>query len=372
MKSNPPIRAFPKGKQTKVKAPVRAFAAVAMAAACVAGVMASPTPTVASPMQSPVAPTRIYQQRLVLVMSHYDARRDNVLGTECDLPFIEGPNCPVGYIEQAPTGWIRLVGADWRSQEPTPGVYDFSSDDTPARIAGVHDAIAHGLRPILVVRTVPDWASARPGVPCGPIASQYYAAFGHYVNAVIDAFGVQYVEVWNEPDAQVNDGNGYIGCWPSGKSYTDMLRVVYPMVKAAHPGTQIIAGAIAGDPSSTWMQQAIKAGIGRYSDIVSFHAYQWYPATAVVSHDYAVKLHAMLPGKPLMLSEGALAAGTNTVTPQIRAAQATYLQTMMRYCESDSLVACIWFRAPPIDWFHTELIEPSGPNAVYAAFSGFR
>lgn len=337
---------------------------------------ASPVSAMSSPLMRPmVIQTRAPLVRPVAYLPLASMGQFNAaLGVECDSYLMVGNLwCPAEYVLPSPAKWLRAPMAFWRDEEAVQGVYNFTVDDAPRVITGFINAIQHGITPILVIRTVPDWASTNPGVPCGPIAPQYYAAFGNYVNAVIDAYHVTYVEIWNEPDAQINDGWGYIGCWPTGTSYVDMLKVAYPIIKAVHPQVHVIAGAIMLDPSSQWMQQAIAAGIGKYSDIVSYHAYQWYPNTGDVTRARVNELKVMLPGKPLMMSEGGMAAGTETITLQIRNTQATYLTQMMNDCKVDGEVACIWFRTSPVAYFHTEMVDANGsPNAIYSAFVGVR
>jgi len=97
--------------------------------------------------------------------------------------------------------------------------------------------------------------------------------------------------LWNEPDAA-----GFMGCWGDptdtdyfgGYTYGQMLRVVYPAMKAADPQAQILVGGLLLDcdpnsppPNRTCVESQFLRGIlengaGNYFDGVAFHGYDYY------------------------------------------------------------------------------------------------
>ena len=111
-------------------------------------------------------------------------------------------------------------------------------------------------------------------------------------------YGVKYWQIWNEPDAPVNDSSNPYGCWGDpndtanygGDDYGAMLQVVYPAVKSVDPDAQVLIGGLLLDcdpeggcsqgtappESALFLKGILTSGAGGSFDGVAFHAYDHY------------------------------------------------------------------------------------------------
>jgi polysaccharide biosynthesis protein PslG len=179
---------------------------------------------------------------------------------------------------------VREMGASWvveyflwAAMEPSPGAYDWSHADLV-----VDHAVNQGLTVIARLGWAPDWA--RPA-KTGPLYLDEtgYDAFARFAGAFAAHFRdrVGYVIIWNEPN--LSQEWGYRPVDPVG--YTEMLRRVYPAIKAANPEMQVLGGALAptlAPPDSEWalndllyLQAMYDAGARPYFDLLAAHAYGW-------------------------------------------------------------------------------------------------
>ena len=113
------------------------------------------------------------------------------------------------------------------------------------------------------------------------LAEENYEAFGRYAVEFVRRYQgkVGYLIIWNEPNLSLEWGFRPV----DPASYVEMLKVVYPMVKAAAPEVQVLAGALAptlDPPGSEWsmneldyLQRMYDAGAADYFDILAIHAY---------------------------------------------------------------------------------------------------
>jgi hypothetical protein len=206
----------------------------------------------------------------------------------------------------ANNSWVRLVGVLWSSVEPIEGAYNWSI------LAGLEgelkDASSKGARVILLVHSTPEWARKVAGIgpSCGPIAVNKLSAFGNFMRAMVARYSVapynvKYWELWNEEDTPYFAVDPGFGCWGDGSDpyfggddYADMLKVVYPQIKAANSQAQVliggllldcdprgVCGALGKDPlPPKYLEGILQNGGGPYFDGVSFHAYDYYsPST---------------------------------------------------------------------------------------------
>nr|MBI2904825.1 hypothetical protein [Chloroflexota bacterium] len=91
--------------------------------------------------------------------------------------------------------------------------------------------------------------------------------------------GVDAIEVWNEANIDREWPTGQIG----GANYTDLLKFVYPQIKAANPDTMVISGAMAptgyfgggctpqGCDDKPFLEQMAAAGAFNYADCIGIH-----------------------------------------------------------------------------------------------------
>ena len=114
-------------------------------------------------------------------------------------------------------------------------------------------------------------------------------------------YNIKYWELWNEPDIASSNfpGDNLFGCWGDpndpyygGGYYADMLREVYPQIKAADPQGQVLVGGLLLDcdprlgagcekvknnnQPSKFLEGILRKNGVPFFDGVSFHAYDYY------------------------------------------------------------------------------------------------
>lgn len=180
---------------------------------------------------------------------------------------------------------VREMGAPWVVEyfpwayiEPEPGRWRWGHADTV-----IQHADRQGLEVIARLGFVPEWARPPETTPLY-LDEDRFEDFGRFAAEFVTRYAeqVQYVIIWNEPNLALEWG--YAPVDPD--KYVEMLRVVYPMIKAANPDVQVLAGALAptlAPPGSedgmndlVFLQRMYDAGAADYFDILSVHAYGWY------------------------------------------------------------------------------------------------
>ncbi len=179
---------------------------------------------------------------------------------------------------------VREMGAPWIVEyfpwayyEPEPGHFEWNHPDTV-----IAHANRQGLTVIARLGFVPEWARPKETIPLYLDEAQY-ADFGRYAAAFAARYRgqVSHLILWNEPN--LSQEWGFRSVDP--ESYTQLLRVVYPMVKAANPEMLVLAGALAptlAPPASEWgmddliyLQRMYDAGAADFFDILAIHVYGW-------------------------------------------------------------------------------------------------
>jgi alpha-L-arabinofuranosidase len=150
--------------------------------------------------------------------------------------------------------WIR-VPLSWASIEPadtTPANYNWSSLDL-----SVTNAAGRDIELILTIAGQPSWAAV---YAMGPVTDT--ADLIEFVGALVERYDgdevddapgsprVRYFELYNEPDNAdvghaVHGGWGYWG--HNGTGYANLLRTLYPVIKAANPQAKLVFGGLALD-----------------------------------------------------------------------------------------------------------------------------
>lgn len=192
----------------------------------------------------------------------------------------------------------------WREVEPQEGQYRW--EVLAALEQELKTAAAANLTVILNVQMTPEWAQKVPGHACGPIKTEKFEAFARFMEQLVQRYGsaseyrVRYWQIGNEPDVDVNivAGDSVFGCWGDvgdpyygGEHYGEMLKVVYPRIKAADPNAQVMMGGLLleCDPytmtvpdtcineerlkSGYFLEGVLKAGGGEAFDILDVHSY---------------------------------------------------------------------------------------------------
>ena len=208
----------------------------------------------------------------------------------------------VNKMRQAGSNWVRRAGIWWPDVEPTKGTYDWS------QLAGFETefqlARSNNMEVVIIVRGTPSWAQADPPYnrACGRIKNSELPAFAAFMKELVtrysgEPYSVKYWELYNEPDVDptlVAAGNEWMGCWGEigetnygGEYYAEMLKVVYPEVKAADSNALVLVGGLLLDcdplnppplkdcTPSNFLEGILDNGGGPYFDGISFHAYDF-------------------------------------------------------------------------------------------------
>ena len=197
-------------------------------------------------------------------------------------------------LREADALWTTLF-LNWNAVEASPGQYDWSAWDVPLR-----EAADLGYRVVITINGNPSWAA---DTACGPIREEHLDDFATFVRKAVERysyppFNVLYWAFYNEPDnSDVVNWGGYLGgCWgyawnpnaapgAGGAAYANMLKHVYPAVKAANPKASVVMGGLAYDYFTTdsfagpfdpaFLDDVLKAGGADYFDVLNFHYYPW-------------------------------------------------------------------------------------------------
>ncbi|MEZ4518332.1 MAG: cellulase family glycosylhydrolase [Chloroflexota bacterium] len=144
----------------------------------------------------------------------------------------------------------------------------------------VNHAHTQGLQVIARIGLTPGWARP-PDTPLTYLDETAYDDFAAFAAAFAERYQgkVQYIIVGNEPNLSYEWG--YRPSQP--EDYVALLKAVYPVVKAADPDMQILAGALAptlepeGSPWGTndldYLDALYDAGAAPYFDGLAVHVY---------------------------------------------------------------------------------------------------
>jgi hypothetical protein len=329
----------------------------------------------------------------------------------------------VGKADEANVFWVRYGTFSWKDIEPvrnTPPAYIWDSVDE----TGLIEAAQNYQTIIAVIRYTPDWAVKYPGVYCGPIAQNSLNAFAQFMQALVLKYGkapynIKYWEIGNEIEVEVQPPEWSLadrGCWGEkdkpqypyygGEYYAEMLKRVYPAVKAVDPTAQILIGGLllGCDPdypllpkdtckSSNFLEGILSNQGAQYFDIVSFHSYAYFYNGAIHDTDFVNWVHkgGQVMGKvnflrqvmakyntnkPLMLTEVALLcvpeyfpadcdpAGSDFFQAQADFVVSTYVRTWAADVKST-----IWFTLENNGWRYSGLLEDiNTPRPGYDAY----
>jgi hypothetical protein len=267
-----------------------------------ATIVPSVTPTVASIINSkPTTATQTIKQTEIPNMPTPSAPQAPIYGVGMDHIT---PEWGVDMMKAAGIHWVRLPGVEWSKVEPVEGNYNW------AILSGLEDelssASSRGLQVILLVHSTPAWARKIAGddPTCGPIAADKFSGFGDFMAELVSRYSVapyhvKYWEIWNEEDVDSAHfrGDSGFGCWGDaedeyfgGGYYAEMMKVIYPKIKAADPDSQVLVGGLLldCDPRGGCAANGKSDRLGLFLegilvndgassfDGVSFHAYDYY------------------------------------------------------------------------------------------------
>jgi hypothetical protein len=175
------------------------------------------------------------------------------------------------------------VFVPWGLVEPADNVYNWTYMDQLMSAAA-----ARNMGVMAEVNATPNWAATDPSSPSFPPGSstpnpakfaEFMSAFTAHtttVGGVSTSFAsiVSAYEIWNEPN-YVQFSNPI-----DPESYAALLAAVYPVIKAADPTANVVAGAVGATQTGpftmdpvTFVQRMLDAGAGPFFDALSFHPY---------------------------------------------------------------------------------------------------
>ena len=301
------------------------------------------------------------------------------------------------------TAWVRRNALEWKHIEPERGGgYRWDHPNVQVIEQDMRTASELGVNLIVIVRGSPSWATAPYTADCAPINPAHYQDFARFMAEVArrysgPPYNARYWELGNEPDAPVFADDSVFGCWGittdpyyGGRAYGEMLKVVYPAIKAANPNAVVLNGGLLldrpyrpEDPASVpgrFLEGMLVAGASAAFDMLSFHAYtfwripgqpdlgprvDWRPA-----YLRGVLARYGIAERPLLRTEGALLC-PGAITPECRWAQADYLSRAFTRALRDGLAADIWYIYDSDSYHNTALIEPGDalvPRPAYFAY----
>jgi hypothetical protein len=321
-----------------------------------------------------------------------------------------GPSHGLDTITTAGPSWVRRNGLLWSQVETAPGQRNWNS----ALGAELIQASQKNLEVILVVRSTPTWAQKVSGSSCGPIKETDLGAFAQFMRDAVSLYSkppynVKYWEIWNEPDVPGSIEDIPFGCWGDygqttfgGEYYGQMLKTVYPAIKAANADAQVLIGGLLLDCNPTipnactdpfpplFLTGIFNAGAGDYFDGISFHAYDYYlgqlgrfgnmgwnsswNTTGPVFLEKANYLQSILAArgyanKYLINTESAMIVSSGGCDDTCQETKAYYVAQAYGTAIAAQLKANIWFSAK--GWRQSGLLNPTTlePYKAYHAFA---
>lgn len=309
--------------------------------------------------------------------------------------------------------WVRNFSFSWARIEPvrtTTPTYDWSVVNE----TGLMNASANGLTVVATVKFTPSWAQKYPGVSCGPVAVNAMDEFAQFMHNLVKRYSVppyniKYWEIGNEVDIDPDlvTPDSIFGCWGDesdtyygGGYYADMLRQVYPAIKAADSQATVVIGGLLLDcdptnppPGKTCRPSRFLEGIlrnagGAYFDAVSFHAFAIYLPGQIyeMSPNWSARGGVLLGkisflrevlanygvNKPLMLTESSLVCPEyvlecNPVSNGFLEAQADYVAWLYLRGWAHQLMGIMWYTLEDSQWRSSGLYLNSTPKPAYYA-----
>jgi hypothetical protein len=181
---------------------------------------------------------------------------------------------------------VREMGASWIVEffpwpyiEPSRGRYAWEHTDQV-----IEHARSQGLSVIARLGWVPDWVRSNAEekeTTLTDIDRDAYAEFARFVAAFVARYRgrVDHIILWNEPNLSFEWGFRPV----DAAAYTELLRSVYPVAKAANPDLVILAGALAptlerpgsqaGLNDLIYLEGMYQVGAAPYFDGLAAHAY---------------------------------------------------------------------------------------------------
>lgn len=301
------------------------------------------------------------------------------------------------YLMGSQASWVRS-SVSWQIVEPentTPDQFSWTYADRSMAVARQDKG---GLNVIAVIADVPEWARLNPDRDSRPIHPDQVGDFAEFVHATVERYDgdgfqdapgrpiIRHWEIFNEPDGDIRWG-GY------GTAYAEMLKVVYPAIKSASPGAQVLLGGLAYDWFDDWpnpgpfdrdfLRDVLDNGGGAYFDIMNFHVYPLFgevewdsKGTGLTEKTAAVR--ALLAEydleKPVVITEAGWHNSTDTGdSPSSNAEQmARLVQLFVESHASDVKVMIWWMLQDPGFMPDYGLVTNDNPPQAKPAYTAYQ
>lgn len=310
-----------------------------------------------------------------------------------------------------PGAWVRRNAVLWSEIEPQPGERRWES------LADIEDELLYaaqaGAQPILIVRNTPEWAQKIPGSYCGPIEEEDFQAFGRFLYDLVGRYSqppysVKHWEIWNEPDVtdRARTPDWQFGCWGDdedpyfgGGYYAGMLKVIYPLIKAADPEAQVLVGGLMldcdplqpglceGKTAHRFLEGILKDGGGEFFDGIGFHAYEYYnwklgeyvnrgwgtfqPVPTIRAKTRYIRSllnQYGVTGKYLINTETAIVVYSDACDMNCELTKAYYMPQLFSTAMAEGLKGSLWYSVHS-GWRHNDLFSLSRqPLPAYQAY----
>ena len=175
--------------------------------------------------------------------------------------------------------WLRLP-LDWHKIESEKGKFDWSCEKQIA------EAQKQGMKLIGMIAFCPRWASSEPDrkrfmiyPPRDP------REYGDFVFNAVSKYKdrIKYWEIWNEPDVP----QFWAG---TPEQFGEVLKAGYLAAKKADPTCQVIFGGLSWADTRLF-ETVLKAGYGKYFDIMADHPYSNSAWVYALKQDSAYRAH---------------------------------------------------------------------------------
>ena len=266
---------------------------------------------------------------------------------------------------QLSASWVR-ANISWKQIEPANADASNYRWNGPDQVVGAtRDA---GKNMIITLEHAPDWSSSTSDGPIDKVSVSELADLMAAVAERYDGDGkddapgspvVNYFELYNEPDHELRWGY-------SGKEYAEMLKVVYPAIKAANPNAQVLLGGIAYDwfvdntgsvfPPGPFVRsftdQVLANGGGDYIDVVAFHGYiafasNWTDGAGTGFIEKTQSLRDIMQkhnvNKPIMVTETGIHSNANPNDMRTPEQQASGVVELYVQAMASDIDVLIWF-----------------------------
>jgi hypothetical protein len=166
----------------------------------------------------------------------------------------------IGQVKTLGAKWVRVF-ATWPDLEPQPGVF---APDWLSYYDKLFAALPAGTKLIVDVVGTPRWETGSADEHTPPANPDDYAAF---IGALAHRWAghVSAYEIWNEED----EPRWWTG-GPDPGAYAQLLKAVYPSIKAVDPSATVVLGGLTGNDYS-FLQGVYQAGGKGYFDAIGVH-----------------------------------------------------------------------------------------------------